>query len=169
MITIGVVSDSHGYVDLLENLLLHTRTWGITMWLHAGDYGDDAAHMARLTHIPVHYVRGNSDRKKPLAPREQLIPWAYGDIYITHGDGVSYYNHVQELLFLGRSMGANLIVSGHTHCRESYEQDGVLYVNPGSIALPRDGTKGTFAIVTYDGKQWGVRWYDAHTFKEVQG
>ena len=33
------------------------------MWLHAGDYGDDARYMQEHTDIPVYAVRGNNDRK----------------------------------------------------------------------------------------------------------
>ena len=93
---------------------------------------------------------GNNDRMQPLEPREQLIPIEDTYIYMTHGHEVSYYNRIQELIHIGRAMEARLVVAGHSHHHGEYRQGDTLFVNPGSIALPRDKSGGTFAIVTYD-------------------
>lgn len=147
---IGIISDTHGYLENIDLVLKATENRHIDMWLHAGDYGDDARYMQDHTAVPVYAVRGNNDRVQPLEPREQLIPLEDTYIYMTHGHEVSYYNRIQELLYLGRSMGARLVVAGHSHHHGEYRQDDALFVNPGSISLPRDRSGGTFAIVTYD-------------------
>ena len=147
---IGILSDTHGYLEDIDLVLEATADQDIDMWLHAGDYGDDARYMQEHTDIPVYAVRGNNDRVQPLEPREQLIPLEDTYIYMTHGHEVSYYNRIQKLIELGTDMGARLIVCGHSHFHEAKHIGDTLFVNPGSIALPRDGSGGTFAIVTYE-------------------
>lgn len=147
---IGIISDTHGYLKDIDLVLVATAHEDIDMWLHAGDVGDDARYMQEHTDVPVYAVRGNNDRMQPLEPREQLIPIEDTYIYMTHGHEVSYYNRIQELIHIGRAMDARLVVAGHSHHHGEYRQGDTLFVNPGSIALPRDKSGGTFAIVTYD-------------------
>ena len=71
---IGIISDTHGYLDTIDLALDATVDQDIDMWLHAGDYGDDARYMQTRTDVPVYAVRGNNDRVQPLEPKEQLIP-----------------------------------------------------------------------------------------------
>ena len=110
-----ILSDTHGYLEDIDLVLAATADQDIDMWLHAGDFGDDARYMQEHTDIPVYAVRGNNDRVQPLEPREQLIPLEDTYIYMTHGHEVSYYNRIQKLIELGTDMGARLIVSGHSH------------------------------------------------------
>ena len=146
---IGIISDTHGYLDTIDLALDATVDQDIDMWLHAGDYGDDAQYMQTRTDVPVYAVRGNNDRVQPLEPKEQLIPLEDTYIYMTHGHEVSYCKRAQELIHIGNAMGARLIVCGHSHIHKEKLLGDTLFVNPGSIALPRDGSGGTFAIVTY--------------------
>ena len=147
---IGIISDTHGYLDTIDLVLDATVDRDIDMWLHAGDYGDDARYMQTRTNVPVYAVRGNNDRVQPLEPKEQLIPLEDTYIYMTHGHEVSYCKRAQELIHIGNAMGARLIVCGHSHVHDEKLLGDTLFVNPGSIALPRDGSGGTFAIVTYE-------------------
>lgn len=42
--------------------------------------------------------------------------------------------------------GAFVVLSGHTHVKTDYVREGVRYVNPGSLSIPKDGTN-SFAVV----------------------
>ena len=53
---IGIVSDTHGYLENIDLILEATVDQDIDMWLHAGDYGDDARYMQEHTEIPVYAV-----------------------------------------------------------------------------------------------------------------
>lgn len=156
---IGIISDTHGYLDVVDDIIERTALWDVDLWLHAGDYGDDARYMANLVDVPVMAVRGNNDRKKPLEPREQLIPYKDTYIYMTHGDQFYPYNRTAEIISLGRSMGATLCVAGHSHHHGQYDAGDCLFVNPGSPALPRDKSGGTIALATYDNGKFTVQFY----------
>ena len=57
--------------------------------------------------------------------------------------------------------GYNVMLNGHTHIPLAKEQDGVIFVNPGSVALPRGGYEpsycmfedGVFDILTFGGEK----------------
>nr|WP_252894086.1 metallophosphoesterase family protein [Veillonella denticariosi] len=55
---IGIISDTHGYLENIDLVLKATENRHIDMWLHAGDYGDDARYMQDHTAVPVYAVRG---------------------------------------------------------------------------------------------------------------
>ena len=41
---IGILSDTHGYLEDIDLVLEATADQDIDMWLHAGDFGDDARY-----------------------------------------------------------------------------------------------------------------------------
>jgi S-adenosyl-L-methionine hydrolase (adenosine-forming) len=54
----------------------------------------------------------------------------------------------QRLVELAQDHKAAVVVSGHTHQAFSYELDGVLYVNPGTVGRPDDGDpRPSYAIL----------------------
>jgi putative phosphoesterase len=83
---IGVISDTHGYLDPRAPAALH----GVAQILHAGDIGSPAV-VAELEAIaPLTAVQGNVDAGTPLArrfPTTQRLMLEGMRIYITHMGG----------------------------------------------------------------------------------
>ncbi len=73
---------------------------------------------------------------------------AIGGIHIAAIHGHQWYGRqrLEKLAALGKHMNAALVVFGHTHRRYYEIVDGMPVLNPGSIALPRDGRHGTYAV-----------------------
>ncbi|MDO4443252.1 MAG: phosphodiesterase [Slackia sp.] len=51
----------------------------------------------------------------------------------------------------------SVVLSGHTHVKTNEERDGLLFINPGSVSLPKDGSRscavyenGAFRFVKLD-------------------
>mgnify|MGYP002738237007 FL=1 len=42
---IGIMSDTHGYRELIDAVVEITADEELDMWLHAGDFGDDARYL----------------------------------------------------------------------------------------------------------------------------
>jgi putative phosphoesterase len=124
--TIGLISDTHG---LLRPEALAALS-GCDAIIHAGDIGgpDVLSGLARLA--PVTAVRGNVDRGEwaGALPETEVLVCGGLYIYILH--------NLAELDLDPAAAGFQAIISGHSHQPASREQDGVLYVNPGS-AGPR--------------------------------
>ena len=173
---IGVISDTHGSISAWENA--YTRYLSETeLIIHCGDilyHGprnplpagyDPGALLAKLNALenPLLLVRGNCDAEVdqmvldfPLeAPYAHLFTGAYR-ILVHHG-------HLEIPDKAKR--GYDLIISGHTHPPGIKEENGVLYLNPGSAALPKD-ERETPTLAVIDGREIVI--WDLKTGEAVQ-
>jgi uncharacterized protein len=124
-ITVGLISDTHG---LLRPEAL-TALEGVQRIIHAGDIGGPDILAALSAIAPVDAVRGNNDQGAWAAriPLELTLDIAGVAVHVLHD--------VKELATAYRA-GFHVVIAGHSHRPLVKEQDGVLYVNPGS-AGPR--------------------------------
>lgn len=111
-------------------------------------------------------VRGNCEAEVdqmvlefPVLAEYAAIYAGGATIYLTHGHHIG-----NGLLPLAKG---NILLSGHTHVGEERVEDGVAYLNPGSIALPKDGhhsymllENGVFTRYDIEGNVLG-RWHPA--------
>ena len=73
------------------------------------------------------------------------------DIYLTHGHIFNKDNPIS---------GCNsTVLYGHTHIPANEEKDGVRYLNPGSISLPKNDSRYSYMI--YENRNF--RWIDLLT------
>ncbi|HZP86939.1 MAG TPA: metallophosphoesterase family protein [Burkholderiales bacterium] len=123
---VGVISDTHG---LLRTQALAALD-GAQLIVHAGDIGQPAILEALARIAPVVAVRGNND-VGPWADRlPPTLRFSLGcaSVYLTH-----------DVKTIGSDLpglGADVVVSGHSHRPRVQLDNGVLFVNPGS-AGPR--------------------------------
>ena len=95
---------------------------------------------------PVIRVAGNNDyfAKEPATRvfEEQVMKFL-----LTHGNqhGVRYGS--DGLRSIAVQNGCQVVIYGHTHCRSLNFENGVWYLNPGSIALPRDSKPPSYAVI----------------------
>lgn len=120
---VGLISDTHG---LLRPEALAFLS-GADHIIHAGDIGAPEILEELEALAPVTAVRGNNDterwaRRVPLTA--DLVLGRVG-VHVLH-----------ELDRLRRTIKARVVIYGHSHKPVIKENDGVLYVNPGS-AGPR--------------------------------
>ena len=77
-----------------------------------------------------------------------LLETECGDILITHGHMEDVGFSMQKLYYKALESGCIGAFFGHTHRSVFVETGGVYLLNPGSLSQPRDGSGGTFALVT---------------------
>ncbi len=137
---IGVLSDTHGFLDpLLEHVFA-----GVAHIVHAGDVGSPEV-VARLRRIaPVTAVCGNVDRPELLAmlPTEAEATVAGLRLLVAHigHDLMARHDPVAE--------GYGLVVSGHTHRARTEWRRGTLFLNPGYAGRPNGWDVRSVALVT---------------------
>jgi len=139
MLTVGVISDTHGLVRPEAVAALR----GSDHILHAGDVGDAEVLAALRALAPLTVVRGNNDRGSWAAalPHDAVVELAGASIYLLHDRN--------ELDLEPRAAGLHAVVCGHSHKPLAEDRDGVLHFNPGSAGPRRFNlpiTVGRFRI-----------------------
>ncbi len=158
---IGVVSDTH-VPHRLRRLpaVVLDAVRGVDVILHAGDVEDDSVLRALSEIAPVYAVRGNLHWQFTSGVHDQALPaalrlrWGSERIWMTHGHqnfGFSVVDKATSLfdgdepqrvndriigrLHRARPDGTTMVVFGHSHRSVLRELDGVLYFNPGGVAV----------------------------------
>ena len=141
---VGVLSDSHGEVNRAEQVV--QAMGDIDLLIHAGDFYQDALYLSTKFKVPVHAVVGNCDRCVP-GPHEEVLELCGRRIYLTHGHLYSVKSGLLRLEYRVREVGAEMVIYGHTHVPQNEVVDGIRYLNPGSVALPRLQGQASYALV----------------------
>lgn len=95
-------------------------------------------------------VRGNCEAEVdqmmldfPVLSDSALIFWEGMTIYAAHGH--HDFPAMQE---------GNVIVSGHTHIPVDYVKDGVRYINPGSVSIPKENSWHGYVVLKDEAFIW---------------
>jgi len=70
-------------------------------------------------------------------------------LFMTHGHHVNIDAPAPEL-----SGGAGYVLYGHTHIPLKAEKDGVWYLNPGSVTIPKNGSDHGYMTLDESGFAW---------------
>ena len=141
-----ILSDSHGELENIQQLL--DKKIPVTGYLHAGDFAQDADYLRQETALPVYAVYGNSDYKRQAYKPDIFLEFANHHIWLTHGHRYLNTNSdISLLLEQALLVGATIVIFGHTHLPFLQKKSGILFLNPGSISRPRNGSTKSFAVL----------------------
>lgn len=149
---IGIISDIHGYPEKFNKALKYFD--GCDMILCAGDVlyhgprnpileGYNPKTLVDVilkNEIPMLIARGNCDAEVdlmvlnlPMIP--QFIVYEKDNIrfVVVHGHDVDE----GKMRDIGRLYKADIVISGHTHIRNFEAFLDTLYINPGSVSVPK--------------------------------
>jgi len=115
-------------------------------WIHCGDSELLEDHPLWQNYKTV---LGNMDitDKFEVSRVEQFEDFRY---LIAHGHKHEVKRTYDHLAELARSHDVKVVFYGHTHLPKAEKKEGVVYINPGSIAQPRDRDKGTYLVMEMD-------------------
>ena len=148
---IALCADSHGNNVALDEI--RKRFPNCDLYLHAGD-GETSSSST----FPFEMVRGNRDWDTNL-PDKLLFMTPYGSLFMQHTPKIA-------TSFL-KEHKIKIFIHGHTHTREYFEKDGVIYINPGSISFSRDGHDLSFAIIDISQEQVKINFYSLLDKKKI--
>ena len=157
---IGVLSDTHGSLFYFEKALECLPDCDVL--LHAGDvlyHGprndlpkdyNPKGLIAKLNELDnILIARGNCDAdvdqmviNHPIQGPYVLSQFGEVRILVNHG----YVNSKEETIKNAKSMGATILVLGHTHVKELFVDEDLIVLNPGSTAIPKDGSHSVATI-----------------------
>ncbi len=92
-------------------------------------------------------VRGNCDSevdqmvlKFPILSDYSVFYYKDTSIFATHG-------HIYGPINIPNLKAGDILLCGHTHISGVNElQNGIIYINPGSVSIPKENTKNGYAI-----------------------
>ncbi|XP_023341009.1 vacuolar protein sorting-associated protein 29 [Eurytemora carolleeae] len=79
----------------------------------------------------VHVVKGDFDEVSNY-PDQKVVTVGQFRIGVCHGHQVVPWGDAESLAVINRQLDCDILITGHTHKFEAYEQEGKFYVNPGS-------------------------------------
>jgi putative phosphoesterase len=149
---IGIISDIHGYPEQFKKALDIFE--GCSMILCAGDIlyhgprnpilsGYDPQGLAAMiseNRIPMLISRGNCDAevdmmvlKLPILSPAVVYEVDGTRFMVMHGHDVDE-NRLSEIADIYK---VDIMITGHTHVRKWEKKDGILFINPGSVGVPK--------------------------------
>ncbi len=157
---IGVMSDTHGSLVYFEKALEVLSDCDIL--LHAGDvlyHGprndlpkgyNPKGVISKINELDnILIARGNCDAdvdqmviNHPIQGPYVLSQFGETRILINHG----YVDSKEETIKKAKSMGADILILGHTHVKELYVDENLIVINPGSTSIPKDGSHSVATI-----------------------
>ncbi len=140
MFRLGVVSDSHGGLAMVEKVIPHLR--GLDALAHLGDGTGDARHIAEAANLPLFRVAGNCDFSTE-PPGERIEVFSGVRTLLTHGHNYRVKHSLFRLALRAREAEAALVLYGHTHIPAVDMAQGALLVNPGALM------NGRYAVVEF--------------------
>jgi putative phosphoesterase len=135
---IGIISDTHipeRASRIPENVLNAFKN--VDMILHAGDLVSYEVLDELKKIAPTKCSQGNMDRAYGIKLPQKISFEAEGlKIGLNHGE-VYPRGDTQQLKYIAMEMGAEILITGHTHWPFINEVDDILLLNPGSPTVPR--------------------------------
>lgn len=124
---IGIISDTHGLLRKeVENQLKDCD-----LIVHCGDIGKQEV-IDKLSELgKVELIKGNVDKDIDisLAPKDKIIEVMNKRIYLIH--------NIAELDIDLHKENIDIVMYGHSHKAKIYDEEGILYINPGSVGPRR--------------------------------
>ncbi|EOH98467.1 MJ0936 family phosphodiesterase [Enterococcus haemoperoxidus ATCC BAA-382] len=160
-----IVSDNHGDRDVLVDLA-GTYRGKVDKMFHCGD---SELEPTDVLWNDFSVVKGNCDYD-PEFPDTIVEKNGTDTIFMTHGHLANVRSGLTTLALQANQVNANIVLFGHTHEIGCEVRANVLYLNPGSISLPRGPIQlKSYAIIESTPDQFSVQYYGRNhqPFKEL--
>lgn len=140
-----IVSDTHGEDEQLEEVMTNEMPFDVLV--HCGDVEGREEYIEVIAECPSYIVAGNMDYFSDLRAEETFEAGEHR-IFVTHGHiyGVSW--DLDKLVSAAIARNCDVALFGHIHVPVIEKIDGVLCINPGSLAHPRqENRKPSYAVL----------------------
>lgn len=111
-------------------------------------------------------VRGNCDAQVDQMVLEFPIMSDYLLMYIDQKLVFLTHGHIYNKNNLPNLNNGDIIIHGHTHVPTVENLNGITYINPGSISLPKNNTPNTYML--YEDGLFQIKDFSGNTFKEYK-
>ena len=149
---IGIVSDTHRMESFINKAIPYLKECDLI--IHAGDNFADSKYIHKMTKVDIIAVKGNCDFDN--VEDEIAFEVEEKTIFVCHGHNYGVKYGIDEIEEKAKSLCVDIVIFGHTHIPLCIEKDGILYLNPGSVSLPRGNSSRRFVIMDIDGNKFNL-------------
>jgi putative phosphoesterase len=152
--TIGILSDSHGRIDVTRAAVSALRDGGACLLIHLGDV-ETSEVIDELALLPARLVLGNCDWDVAALSRYARsigveVDHPAGRITID-GRTIAYtHGHFERELERALEEGVEYLLHGHTHALRDEVFGGTRIINPGALHRARRYTAALLTPATGD-------------------
>lgn len=139
------VSDNHGNTYYMEEILSIYEN-EVDTWIHCGDSELMEDHPLWQNYKTV---TGNMDYATGFE-LERLVEFNDNKFLVVHGHKHAVKQSNEEMKRRAKAEGVNVVFYGHTHMARAEMENGILFINPGSLTQPRDRNVGTYVLMEMD-------------------
>lgn len=114
----------------------------------------------------IYAVRGNCEAEVDQMVLEFPVMADYG-IFVL--DGRTFYathGHVFNTDNLPPMKEGDILIHGHTHVLKAEKMPGYIWLNPGSVSIPKEGNPPTYAV--YEEGVFSIRDFDGNVIKSIE-
>jgi len=145
-----LVSDTHKITAKLKDEILPQYANEVQMAIHLGDYVRDL--LSLQSSYPNLKMVGVGGAFESGEKTEQLLEFDTDGgcrrILIMHGHTQLVKHSLLRTKIHAKRKGVNACFFGHTHTAVTTTEDGIFYMNPGSLTNPRGTPRGSFGLVS---------------------
>lgn len=158
-----VMSDTHGDTFVIDQVIKHVGL--VDAVFHCGDSELNSQHISLQS---AFVVRGNCDLDS-LLPIEVFTEVNGVKIFMTHGHLLQVNSTMVPLSYRSQEVGADVILFGHTHLLGAEIVNQSLFINPGSLSLPRGRNEKSYTIIEKLPLKWIISFFSDkhHKLKEL--
>lgn len=160
---VGLMSDSHGNVEFVEQLIEWFKKGKCDKIIHLGDDWEDVAKKPEIIKVPGVFSELYKD---PNVPNRLIFEFEGWTLFLTH-TRESHKNDLPTDLKpeeVVKTKGAKVILYGHTHIPAIERKEGIIYINPGHLRpLDKKGHHPTFGLLEIQPGMIGVKIVDFKT------
>ncbi len=161
-----IFSDLHGYPFALDKVLSHAKEKKADCLICLGDilhggYGEEGGECTRKLRFcgySVLAVQGNCDYPSDAEVLGFELPYARS--FVFEGHTVHLQHRPYDYISFPPK---DIVMTGHTHRKVLESVKGVIYLNPGSVSYPRDGS-ASFAMMD----ETGIELFDLKTGESIR-
>ena len=140
---IAFIGDTHHNERAIEVVTKYINSLEIDIVIHLGDCVEDIKLIEKSFKGKIHAVAGNCDFSN-IYPKENIININGVKIFFTHGDLYNVKNTMNSIAIKAESIGADVVLFGHTHIPLREEYRNIVFMNPGSIPKPSPWAEGKY-------------------------
>ncbi|UOB19852.1 metallophosphoesterase family protein [Macrococcus armenti] len=149
-----IVSDNHNMKNILTDIVsVHEDA---DLFIHLGDSEFDYHDPELKRYIKV---AGNCDFGSQFESSKQ-IQMQHINAFITHGHLYQVGRNRERIAEAAALENCNIAFYGHTHIKRVETIEGVVCINPGSIAQSRSADTETYAVFTVEKENQIITFYN---------